>query len=65
MMSEHNEHQIKQLIETGQPPEQIAAATGLSNKQIIEIQSNYLELQQKLQRRERNQHNQAAYAMSL
>lgn len=65
MMTEHSVHQIKQLIETGQPPEQIAAATGLSNKQIIEVRNNYLELRQRQYRRERNQHNQATYAMSL
>lgn len=65
MMTEHSEHQIKQLIETGQPPEQIAAATGLSNTPIIEIRNNDLELRQRLHRRERNQHNQATYAMSL
>lgn len=65
MMSEQSEHKIKQLIDIGQLPEQIAATTGLSSNQIIEIRNSHFEHLRQQHRRAINQHSQAAYAMSL
>lgn len=59
------EHQIAQLFRDGQSAEQIISSIDLPAEQTLSLYRDYIEYRKLQQLRATNQHNQAAYAMSL
>ncbi|WP_299202150.1 hypothetical protein [uncultured Amphritea sp.] len=59
------EHQIAQLLRDGHSAEQIISIINLPADQGISLYRDYIAQRKLQQLRASNQHNQAAYAMSL
>lgn len=59
------EHQIGQLLRDGHSPDQIKTMIDLPSELVMSHYNSYIKQRKMQQLKASNQHNQAAYAMSL